>query len=76
MHNADKESFLRSSTQKFRVRRIVDLCSQFCQAKERGRARREGGETATPPTRRYEGMDLDLKGGTTWKERVEGSEVG
>lgn len=28
------------------------------------------------PTRRYEGMDLDLKGGTTWKEGVEGSEVG
>lgn len=28
------------------------------------------------PTRRYEGMDLDLKGGTTWKEGAEGSEVG
>jgi len=38
----------------------------------RGRRRRE---TAVP-TRRYEGMDLDLKGGTTWKEGVEGSEVG
>lgn len=38
----------------------------------RGRWRRE---TAVP-TRRYEGMDLDLKGGTTWKEGVEGSEVG
>lgn len=37
---------------------------------ERGRR-----ETAAP-TRRYEGMDLDLKGGTTWKEGVEGSEVG
>jgi len=41
---------------------------------------KEGGgggrrETAVP-TRRYEGMDLDLKGGTTWKEGVEGSEVG
>lgn len=38
----------------------------------RGRRRRE---TAVP-TRRYEGMDLDLKGGITWKEGVEGSEVG
>lgn len=72
-----------SSTQKFRVCRIVDLCLQFCQAEERERdaaARRgriEGGgrETAVP-TRRYEGMDLDLKGGTTWKEGAEGSEVG
>lgn len=36
---------------------------------------RERRETAAP-TRRYEGMDLDLKGGTTWKEGVEGSEVG
>lgn len=40
------------------------------------RSGREGRETAAPPTRRYEGMDLDLKGGTTWKEGVEGSEVG
>lgn len=40
-------------------------------AKGGGRRR----ETAVP-TRRYEGMDLDLKGGTTWKEGVEGSEVG
>lgn len=39
----------------------------------RGTGRRR--ETAVP-TRRYEGMDLDLKGGTTWKEGVEGSEVG
>jgi len=52
------------------------------QAEERGggeasRDRERGGpETAAPPTRRYEGMDLDLKGGTTWKEGVEGSEVG
>lgn len=43
----------------------------------KGAVRVEGGgrETAVP-TRRYEGMDLDLKGGTTWKEGVEGSEVG
>lgn len=40
------------------------------------RSEQEGRETAAPPTRRYEGMDLDLKGGTTWKEGVEGSEVG
>lgn len=90
MHNAPMKNPparrpLWSSTQKFRVRRIVDLCLQFCQAEERERdaAVAEGGggwegegrETAVP-TRRYEGMDLDLKGGTTWKEGAEGSEVG
>jgi len=37
---------------------------------------RETDEKRAAPTRRYEGMDLDLKGGTTWKEGVEGSEVG
>lgn len=37
---------------------------------------RAGERTRNAPTRRYEGMDLDLKGGTPWKEGVEGSEVG
>lgn len=41
-----------------------------------GRGAPEGRRETAAPTRRYEGMDLDLKGGTTWKEGVEGSEVG
>ncbi|KYQ57867.1 hypothetical protein ALC60_03170 [Trachymyrmex zeteki] len=60
--------FLPSASAADRVRRIVDLCSQF-----RWTGEREQRETAVP-TRRYEGMDLDLKGGITWKEGVEGSE--
>lgn len=80
MKNPPAHRPLWASTQKFRVRRIVDLCLQFCQEeRERGAAagwEEGGGRETAVPTRRYEGMDLDLKGGITWKEGVEGSEVG
>lgn len=36
MKNPSERRPLWSSTQKFRVRRTVDLCSQFCHAEERG----------------------------------------
>ncbi|EFN63034.1 hypothetical protein EAG_05738 [Camponotus floridanus] len=78
MKNPPAHRPLWASTQKFRVRRIVDLCLQFCQEeRERGAAagwEEGGGRETAVPTRRYEGMDLDLKGGITWKEGVEGSE--
>lgn len=44
------------------------MLATLCQAEERVLRAAEGGRETAVPTRRYEGMDLDLKGGTTWRE--------
>lgn len=79
MHNTDEESTGASATLGVdpEISRSQDSRSMLAILSGKGTrcgSRVEGGgrETAV----RYEGMDLDLKGGTTWKEGVEGSEVG
>lgn len=56
MKNPSVRRPLWSSTQKFRVRRVVDLCSQFWQAEERGRS--DAGRGGGGRTRRRRGAGV------------------